>query len=141
MGLDALGAWTKSGRSLAHFGRITAKELAERLAAGQVNAVDVRSRAEWEAGHIAGVPNFFAGEIADRIDELPRGRPLVIHCQGGTRSAIAASILDARGIAEVVDQPGGFSEWEREGLPVVRETGSLSEVVLAPLDRAAQRLG
>ncbi len=137
-GLDALGAWTKSGRPLAHFGRITARELADRLAAGQAAALDVRSRAEWEAGHIAGVPNIPAGEIAERMDELPSGRPLVVHCQGGTRSAIAAGILDARGIADVLDQPGGFTEWEREGLPVVRETGSMAELVMAPLERAAR---
>ena len=89
--------------------------------------VDVRSRAEWEAGHIPGVVNIPAGEIADRMDELPQGRPLVVHCQGGTRSAIAASLLDARGITEVLDMPGGFTEWEKAGLPVERDTGSLAD--------------
>jgi hydroxyacylglutathione hydrolase len=137
-GLDALGAWTRAGRALAHFGRITARELADRLAAGTAAAIDVRSRAEWDAGHIAGVPNIPAGEIAHRMDELPRGRPLVVHCQGGTRSAIAAGLLDARGITEILDLPGGFAEWERESLPVTREAGSLADVVMAPLDRAAR---
>ncbi len=120
-GADALGAWNRAGRSLASYGRITAQDLAARLAAGTVQALDVRSRAEWEAGHIDGVANIFAGELVDRLDEVPRGRPLVVHCQGGTRSAIAASLLDARGIGEILDQPGGFNEWEGAGLPVVRE--------------------
>jgi hydroxyacylglutathione hydrolase len=140
-GLDALGAWTHAGRTLAGFGRISARELSDRLDAGTAAVVDVRSRAEWEAGHIPGVVNIPAGEIADRMDELPRGRPLVVHCQGGTRSAIAASLLDARGVGGILDLPGGFTEWEREGLPVERETGSLAELVLAPLDRAARRSG
>jgi hydroxyacylglutathione hydrolase len=139
-GLDALGAWTHAGRPLASFGRISARELSNRLQAGAA-VVDVRSRAEWEAGHIPGVVNIFAGEIADRMDELPEGRPLVVHCQGGTRSAIAASLLNARGITDVLDLPGGFGEWEGEGLPVTRDADSLADLVIAPLDRAARRSG
>ncbi|CAN5782344.1 MBL fold hydrolase [soil metagenome] len=140
-GLDALGAWTGAGRALATFGRISAPELAERLVAGAATVVDVRSRLEWEAGHIPGVVNIPADEIASRIDELPSGRPLVVHCQGGTRSAIAASMLDAHGIGDVLDLPGGLTEWESAGLPVARESGSLAELVTAPLDRAARRSG
>jgi hydroxyacylglutathione hydrolase len=139
-GLDALGAWTQAGRPLASFGRISAQELSSRLRAGAA-VVDVRSRAEWDAGHIPGVVNIFAGEIADRMDELPQGRPLVVHCQGGTRSAIAAGLLDARGVTQVLDLPGGFAEWEREGFPVERDAGSLADLVIAPLDRAARRSG
>jgi hydroxyacylglutathione hydrolase len=86
--------------------------------------VDVRSRAEWEAGHIPGVPNIPAGEIADRVGELPQARPLVLHGQGGTRSAIAVGLLDARGLTGVVDLPGGYAEWEREGLPSARWTAT-----------------
>ena len=137
-GLDALGAWTRAGRSLRSFGRISIQELAQRLDAGEVAALDVRSRTEWEAGHIEGVPNIFAGELMDRLGELPQGRPLVVHCQGGTRSAIAASLLDAAGIREILDAPGGFAEWEGEGLPYVREPQSQAEPVLAPLERAAR---
>ena len=127
-GLDALGAWTHAGRSLASFGRISARELSSRLEAGAA-VVDVRSRAEWEAGHIPGVINIPASEIVDRMDELPQGRPVVVHCEGGTRSAIAASLLDARGVGEVLDVPGGFREWEKEGLPATRESGSLADLV------------
>jgi hydroxyacylglutathione hydrolase len=137
-GLDALGAWTQSGRSLRSFGRISVQELSRHLVAGTAVAVDVRSRDEWEAGHIPGVPNIFAGEMTDRIAELPRGRPLVLHCQGGTRSAIAASLLDARGIGEILDAPGGFAEWERGGLPVTREPGSLTELVPPDLGARAR---
>jgi rhodanese-related sulfurtransferase len=75
------------------------------------------------------------------MDELPQGRPLVVHCQGGTRSAIAASLLNARGVTEVLDFTGGFAEWEREGLPVSRDSDSLADLVIAPLDRAARRSG
>jgi hydroxyacylglutathione hydrolase len=140
-GVEALGAWTRSGRALATIGRITASDLAARLDSGTAAVVDVRSRAEWESGHIPGALNIPAGEVADRLAELPQGGPVVVHCQGGTRSAIAAGLLDARGITGVVDLPGGLPEWEGAGLPVDRGAADLSEFVLGALDRAAQRSG
>ena len=135
-GAEALGAWTQAGRALTTIPRITARELVERMRAGAV-VVDVRGRAEWEAGHIPGAPNIPAGEIADRLDELPKERPLVVHCAGGTRSAIAAGLLDASGLTDIVDLPGGFGEWEREGLPVTHEPGNLADLVLTPSRRSA----
>jgi rhodanese-related sulfurtransferase len=63
----------------------------------------------------------------------------VVHCQGGTRSAIAASILEARGLTEVLDLPGGFTEWEGEALPVAQEAGDLASLVLGPVSRQTQR--
>ena len=130
-GAEALGEWTRAGRALATIGRITARELAKRIEEGAA-VVDVRSRAEWEAGHIPGAPNIPAGEIAERMGELPKARPLVVHCQGGTRSAIAAGLLDKAGVAGVLDLPGGFPEWEGAGLPVVRGEKDLSDLVLEP---------
>ena len=68
----------------------------------------------------------------------PRRRPLVVHCQGGTRSAIAASLLDARGLTDIVDLPGGYAEWEREGLPSARGDSNLADLVLGPSARVTQ---
>ena len=74
------------------------------------------------------------GSLPGRMDELPTGRPLVLLCQGGGRSAIAASLLTARGVPEVVNVPGGFSEWSAEGLPVERgDAGSLADLVVGPV--------
>jgi hydroxyacylglutathione hydrolase len=71
------------------------------------------------------VPNVHAGHILDRLDELPRDGRLVLHCQGGSRSLIAASVLRARGFTNVENLAGGFGAWERAGYPVERE-GALS---------------
>ena len=138
-GAEALGAWTHAGRGLTAIGRITVRELAERMGRGAAAVVDVRTRAEWEAGHIPGVPNIPASEIAARIGELPDTRPLVVHCQGGTRSTIAASLLDAHGLTDVMDLPGGFAEWEGEGLPVTTPAaGAMADLVLGPSARVTQ---
>lgn len=67
-----------------------------------------------------GVRHVPLGELAERMGELPLDRPLVVHCQGGGRSAIAASLLESRGAGEIVNLTGGFAEWERAGLPVER---------------------
>jgi hydroxyacylglutathione hydrolase len=138
-GAEALGVWTHAGRGLTTIARITARELADRVGRGAAAVVDVRTRAEWEAGHIPGVPNIPASEIAARIGELPEARPLVVHCQGGTRSTIAASLLDAHGLKDVIDLPGGFTEWEGEGLPVTTPpAGEIADLVLGPSGRVTQ---
>ena len=58
------------------------------------------------------------GYLLARRDELPRDRPLVLHCGSGARSAIAASVLQAAGMTNVVNLVGGYAEWVLRGLPV-----------------------
>ena len=86
-----------------------------------VQVVDVRGASEWDAGHLPGVVNIPLGQLTDRLAELAPDIPVVVHCQGGGRSAIAASILKANGFSEVVNLTGGFGEWKKVGLPVEQE--------------------
>jgi hydroxyacylglutathione hydrolase len=95
--------------------------VAKRLDLGEITVVDVRGAAEWEAGHIEGSVNIPLGHLNERSDEIPAGRPVVVHCLSGARSAVAASILQARGVAPVLDFSGGFGEWRSEGRPYVTE--------------------
>jgi hydroxyacylglutathione hydrolase len=92
--------------------------VADLLAAGGdegYQVVDVRSGAEWDAGHIAGAIHIPLGELPRRMNELARDRPIVVHCQSGARSAIAASLLMAGDLSDVADLTGGFSEWDSAG--------------------------
>ncbi len=105
--------------------QMTTAELAERLDAGEaspVTVLDVRERDEWEAGHIAGAMHVPLGHLTDRVAELERDRPLVLHCQSGGRSSIGASVLRAQGFTNVVNLSDGFTGWQRRGLPVERPT-------------------
>ena len=112
---ESLERWAAAGKPMETDVRVGAANLGE-LAGAEV--VDVRSTNEWTAGHIPGARHIFLGNLPDMADELPRDRPLVIACQGGSRSSIGASLLRARGFANVVHFSGGFAEWQREGLPV-----------------------
>jgi hydroxyacylglutathione hydrolase len=107
---------------------MTVDELASAMKAKRVNVVDVRGASEWESGHLPGVSNIPLGYLEDRLSELPTGRPLVVHCQGGGRSAIATSVLQAHGIGDVINLAGGFAAWSAADKPV--ETGATAGVPL-----------
>ena len=117
-GVDALTAWEEQGGTLAEQPQIGAIDLAPMLSRGAVQVIDVRGASEWEAGHLPGVPNIPLPTLLARIAEVPRDRPVVVHCQSGGRSAIAASVLRARGLSDVLNLSGGYSGWREAGLPI-----------------------
>jgi hydroxyacylglutathione hydrolase len=131
LGTDALEAWVAAGHALATVAQTTPAEVAELLERGTATVIDVRGRAEWEAGHLPGVPNIPLGYLAERLGELPTDRPVVVHCQSGARSAIAASVLRGRGLTSVQNLAGGYAAWERVGLPVVRGGAEQADGALA----------
>jgi hydroxyacylglutathione hydrolase len=117
-GADAIAAWGSAGRAYGRTATLTPEELAALRRRGEVTVLDVRGHSEWKAGHLPDVQNIPLGYLLDRLDEVPVDRPVALHCQGGTRSLIAASLLEARGITDVINLEGGFSAWEKAGLPV-----------------------
>ncbi len=82
-----------------------------------VQIVDVRNAAEYEAGHIPGAINLFVGTLADNLDKLDRNKQLVVHCQSGARAAIAQSVLAAHGFKDVLNFSGGMAEWVNANNP------------------------
>ena len=103
--------------------RITAPALAEwidgqRPDAGATPVVlDIRSEAEHAGGHIEGSLNIPLPRLEERIGELPADRPVVVHCEGGYRSAIGASLLQKLGRQHVYDLVGGYKAWAATRLP------------------------
>ncbi len=118
---DAVERWARGGRKLATVPQQDSAALAARINVGEVAVIDVRGRGEWEGGHIPGVKNIPLGYLEDHLHEIPTDRPVVVHCQSGARSAIAASLLQARGLGNVINLTGGFAGWEKAGNPVTRE--------------------
>jgi rhodanese-related sulfurtransferase/glyoxylase-like metal-dependent hydrolase (beta-lactamase superfamily II) len=98
--------------------RITAVALSEQLASEQPPVVlDVRSEKEWIAGHIDGSQNVPLNHLRERLGEIPGDKTVVVHCEGGYRSAIAASLLAQAGRTNVMDMVGGFKAWAASKLP------------------------
>ncbi|HYW50687.1 MAG TPA: MBL fold metallo-hydrolase [Gemmatimonadaceae bacterium] len=116
---QALDAWAYEGRELVTIARRTPTEVSTQLQTGAVTVLDVRGASEFDAGHLPGVRNIPVGYLTSHLGELQRDWPLVVHCQGGARSAIAASLLQAHGFTNVLDMTGGFTAWTAAGLPVV----------------------
>lgn len=97
---------------LAQTERIGPEALAEELAAsGAPYVVDVRSPREYAQASLEGSVNIPLNHLQERITAIPRGRRIVVHCAGGYRSAIAASLLNQSGFDEVADLAGGISAW------------------------------
>ena len=116
-GAEAVSAWEAGGRRTSGVHRIGAAEAAEQVKAG-ATLLDVRSRAEWEAGHVPGAVHIPLGYLQERVAELPGNAPVVVHCEGGSRSAIAAGVLQRAGVGEVYDLTDGFKGWRTAGLPI-----------------------
>jgi hydroxyacylglutathione hydrolase len=98
--------------------RVSAPVAAERVAHGEAILVDVRTPGEREQKHVAGSTSLPLNHLVERSAELPRDRPLLVHCAGGYRSSIAASLLQRLGFTEVGEMAGGLAAWEAAKLPV-----------------------
>ncbi|MDI9913880.1 rhodanese-like domain-containing protein [Rhodococcus sp. IEGM 1379] len=91
--------------------RTTVSELAQLLADDAVTLVDIRNPGEREFGTIAGSVSIPLAQLRSRIDELPTHRPVIVHCAGGWRSSVAASLIRAQGLEHVSDLAGGYNAW------------------------------
>ncbi|MGW7721068.1 rhodanese-like domain-containing protein, partial [Streptomyces chartreusis] len=106
------GAFPALSAEMEQASRLTADEL-RRLLDGDNRplVLDVRNTAEREEGFIGGSLHIPLAELDRRIDQIPADRPLVVHCAGGHRSSIAASLLRHRGLTDVSDLLGGYGAW------------------------------
>jgi rhodanese-related sulfurtransferase len=90
--------------------------------------IDVRQAYEFEAGHVEGALHMTLQEVPARYEELDRRRPVVITCQVGQRSALAAEFLTGKGFT-AHNLEGGLESWIEEGLPLVASEGASGNVV------------
>lgn len=119
-GGDMLAAWTAAGRALETIPQIVAEDLAALARADGVALVDVRGEAEWLEGHMPAARHIPLGYLVDRLDEIPRDRPVVVYCRSGARSSIAAGLLQAKGVKDVRNLVGGIVRWQAAGHAVER---------------------
>jgi hydroxyacylglutathione hydrolase len=116
-------AWRTEERTVRKIELIDPEELARRVEAPEPPLIlDVRNASEYAGEHIPDSLHIPYGDLAGRLDELPRDRPIATICRGGKRSGLAASILQREGFADVVHVGQGVGTWRDGGHPV--ESGS-----------------
>jgi rhodanese-related sulfurtransferase len=91
-------------------------EASRRLGSGAL-LVDVREADEYAQARVPGSTHLPLSQFADRVDELPADREVVLLCAAGMRSAMAADYLARRGLT-ATNLEGGIQAWYQAGLPV-----------------------
>ncbi len=110
-------AWKNAGKETDSINSITATEFAETFTE-EMNVLDVRRAGEFEAGHLPNAENKPLDFINDWTHEPERDKTYYIHCAGGYRSMVVASILKARGFENLVEVAGGYGAISKTTVPI-----------------------
>ncbi len=111
-------AWKASGRSIHTISNSTAAMLAKSVTDTSI-IIDVRTQAEYTNAHIRDAINIPLAQMHERIAAIPIATPFYIHCAGGYRSVIAASILAQQGIHTAINIEEGFKAIKNTSLPII----------------------
>lgn len=110
-------SWLKSGFEIEKVHRINAEQFAKEINIGETNVIDVRREGEYEAEHVEEAFNKPLISINNWIENLNPNEHFYIHCAGGYRSMIAASILQSRGYRNFTEIEGGYNSINKTNIP------------------------
>jgi len=110
-------AWKAAAKEIDQVDRISAEEFAQRFIAGQSMVIDVRKESEYEAEHVEDAYSKPLAYINDWTKDIQPDQHFFMHCAGGYRSMIAASILQARGYRNFTEVDGGFGAIAKTEIP------------------------
>ena len=114
-------AWKTSGKEIDTLPSVPANVLEQQIDKDAL-VFDVRRPGEYEAEHIENVPSTPLDFLNDHISEFPTNKDFYVHCAGGYRSVIAASILKARGYSKVIDVAGGYGAIKKTNIKRTQAT-------------------
>jgi rhodanese-related sulfurtransferase len=110
-------AWKNNGEEVDSINRITAEQFANEVKIGESKIIDVRKESEYAAEHIEDAYSKPLAYINDWVKDINPNEHFFMHCAGGYRSMIAASILQARGYRNFTEVEGGFNAIAKTHLP------------------------
>lgn len=112
-------SWTADGKDIETIDSINVDEFSKRFTSKEIEVLDVRKDGEYTSEHLEGdnVKHFALDYINDNMNNIDKNKTYYLHCAGGYRSVIAASILKARGFDNLIDIAGGFGAIKNSGLP------------------------
>lgn len=111
-------SWLNAGKETDSVISITPEEFEQRFASKQIPIFDVRKEGEYNTQHIVNSNHSPLSKINEYLSEFPKEETFYIHCAGGYRSMIAASILKSKGIHNLVDIKGGFEKIKLTSIPL-----------------------
>jgi phage shock protein E len=97
---------------------IPVSEAKIKVDSGEFFILDVRTREEYDEGHIANAILIPSTDISGRLDEVPKDMPILVYCQTSRRSAISSQVLADNGFSEVYNMEGGIVAWQNAGYPI-----------------------
>lgn len=110
-------AWQKAGQEIDIINRITAEQFSNEVKIGESKIIDIRKESEYCAEHVEEAYNKPLANINDWIKDINPKEHFYLHCAGGYRSMIAASILEARGFRNFTEIEGGFNAIAKTNIP------------------------
>lgn len=113
--------WYKGAQEIGHVNTWTVHDLKKKYDES-IFILDVREENKWEQeGHIEGAHNIWVGDLKQRLAEVPKDKHIVVYCDSGYKTSIAASILKMKGYEKVTNMLGGFMAWKKAGYPIEKE--------------------
>ena len=113
-------AWPELSRLAGASNEIGTLEATRLMNQGTTLVLDVREANEYAAGHLPRARHIPLPELGNRVEEIGKykEKPVIVTCQGGTRSGRAARLLKAAGFTAVYQLKGGIAAWQQASLPV-----------------------
>lgn len=108
-------AWKNAGKSIESIKSISVNEFIDKALTGNLNVLDVRKKSEFDSEHLVDAENLPLDFINSNMSSIDKNKTYHVHCAGGYRSMVFASILKARGYDNLVNVEGGFSAIKADG--------------------------
>lgn len=110
-------SWLQAGKEIDTVNRITATAFEQQIIGKEAMVIDVRKESEYAAEHVENAYSKPLAYINDWVNDIDPNQPFYLHCAGGYRSMIAASILQARGYRNFIEIEGGFKAISETQIP------------------------
>jgi len=112
-------AWVNSGQKFGSFETMSVHDVHDTFPTDELTLLDVRTPSEWDKGHLPGAQYVFLPEIPKRLDQIDKGKPVVVYCGNGYRASIATSLLRRNGF-DACTVPGSWDAWVAAGYDSIK---------------------
>jgi hydroxyacylglutathione hydrolase len=110
--------WYLNAQPVARMELWSVQELKENQENKSIFILDVRKINDWERGYIKGARHIYTGQVEENLEEIPADKKVVVYCDSGNKSSVAASILKKHGYEDVASVLGSMNAWLKAGYPV-----------------------